>query len=52
MFGKPFDTTMGVARLIYAGVFDRYPGLKILLPHMGGGLPSVFGPLDFGYRLG
>jgi aminocarboxymuconate-semialdehyde decarboxylase len=50
--GRPFDTTMAVARMIYAGVFDRYPGLRIVLPHMGGGLPNVIGRLDFGHRLG
>ena len=50
--GRPFDTTMTVGRMIYAGVFDRYPGLKIVLPHMGGGLPNVIGRLDFAYRLG
>jgi aminocarboxymuconate-semialdehyde decarboxylase len=52
MIGRPFDTTMTVARMIYSGVFDRYPRLKIVLPHMGGGLPNVVGRLDFGYRLG
>jgi predicted TIM-barrel fold metal-dependent hydrolase len=50
--GRPFDTTMTVARMIYAGVFDEYPKLKVILPHMGGGLPNVIGRLDFGYRLG
>ena len=50
--GRPFDTTMSIARMIYAGVFDRYPKLKCVLPHMGGGLPGVIGRLDFGYRLG
>lgn len=50
--GRPFDTTMTIARMIYAGVFDRYPRLKVVLAHMGGGLPSVLGRLDFGYRLG
>ncbi len=50
--GRPFDTAMCVARLILAGVFDRYPGLKILVAHMGGGLMTVAGRLDFAYRLG
>jgi aminocarboxymuconate-semialdehyde decarboxylase len=50
--GRPFDTTMNIARMIYSGVFDRYPRLKVGLAHMGGGLPSVLGRLDFGYRLG
>ncbi len=52
MVGRPFDTTMTVARMIYAGVFDRYPRLNIVLPHMGAALPMIAGRLDFGYRLG
>ncbi len=52
MIGRGFDTTMTVIRMIYSGVFDRYPKLNIVLPHMGGGLPMFAGRLDFGYRLG
>lgn len=52
MIGRPFDTTMAVARMIYSGLFDRYPGLKIIVPHMGAALPNIPGRLDFGYRLG
>jgi aminocarboxymuconate-semialdehyde decarboxylase len=52
MVGRPFDTTMTVSRMIFSGVFDRFPRLKVVLPHMGGGLPNVIGRLDFGYRLG
>jgi predicted TIM-barrel fold metal-dependent hydrolase len=52
MVGRPFDTTMTVSRMIFSGVFDRYPRLKMVIPHMGGALPNVVGRLDFGYRLG
>ena len=50
--GRPFDTAMTAARMILSGLFDRYPRLKIVLPHMGGGLPCVVGRLDFAHRLG
>jgi len=52
MVGRPFDTAMTASRMILSGLFDRYPRLKIVLPHMGGGLPCVVGRLDFGHRLG
>lgn len=52
MVGRPFDTTMTVARMIYSGVFDRHPRLKIVLRHMGAALTNIVGRLDFGYRLG
>ncbi len=50
--GRPFDTAMNIARMIYSGVFDRFPKLKVVLVHMGGGLPMVLGRFDFCYRLG
>jgi len=50
--GRVFDTTVSLARMIYAGVFDRFPRLQVVVPHMGGGLMSVLGRLDMGYRLG
>src|SRR5207247_9882615 len=46
------DTAMALARMILSGLFDRYPGLKIAIAHMGGGLLPVIGRLDFGWRLG
>jgi predicted TIM-barrel fold metal-dependent hydrolase len=52
LVGRPFDTAMCLARMILSGLFDRYPRLKIVVAHMGGGLLPVMGRLDFGWRLG
>ena len=52
LIGRPFDTAMALARMILSGLFDRYPRLKIVVAHMGGGLLPCMGRLDFGYRLG
>jgi aminocarboxymuconate-semialdehyde decarboxylase len=52
LVGRPFDTAMALARMILSGLFDRYPALKIVVAHMGGGLLPVIGRLDFGWRLG
>jgi aminocarboxymuconate-semialdehyde decarboxylase len=52
LVGRPFDTAMALARLILSGLFDRYPRLRIVVAHMGGGLLPVMGRLDFGWRLG
>jgi len=50
--GRPFDTTLSVARMIYSGLFDEFPNLKLIIAHMGGALLMLPGRLDFGYRLG
>jgi uncharacterized protein len=39
LFGWPFDTTQAVWRLIFGGVIDRYPSLKIVTHHLGALLP-------------
>ncbi|KAF8195673.1 hypothetical protein K438DRAFT_1826337 [Mycena galopus ATCC 62051] len=39
--GFPFETTIATTRLILAGVFDRFPSLRLLLAHSGGALPQL-----------
>ena len=39
VFGWPFDTTQAVWRLIFGGVLDRYPSLKVITHHLGAMLP-------------
>ena len=49
--GRPFDTALSAARMIYSGVFDRYPKLKVLFVHMGGALAPVVCRLDWNWEL-
>jgi len=43
--GNPMETAITAAQLAAAGVLERYPDLKILLAHGGGGLHAVRGRL-------
>ena len=52
VFGRLIDTTLAVTQLILHGVFDRHPGLRLVLVHGGGFLPYATGRLDGGYRTG
>lgn len=47
-FGWPYDTSVTMARLAITGLFDRYPGLKIITHHCGGMIPFFEGRLDTG----
>jgi aminocarboxymuconate-semialdehyde decarboxylase len=40
------DTTMTVGSIIMSGVLDRFPALRLLLSHGGGGLPYLIGRFD------
>jgi len=44
--GFMFDTSLAIARMIYAGFLDRFPNLKIIAAHAGGTLPYLAGRLD------
>jgi predicted TIM-barrel fold metal-dependent hydrolase len=37
------DTSLNTLRLILSGIFDRYPGLNLIVPHVGGVLPYIHG---------
>ncbi len=44
--GFPLDTTIALAHLIFEGVLDRFPGVKIIGAHGGGFLASYIGRFD------
>jgi aminocarboxymuconate-semialdehyde decarboxylase len=41
--GNPLETTFFLSRMIFDGVFDRHPALRVCGAHGGGYLPSYFG---------
>lgn len=49
IIGQPLETTIALSHLIFGGVLDRFPGLKICAAHGGGYLPSYIGRSDHGY---
>jgi len=50
LIGNPLDTTVGTSHLIFGGVMERHPGLKIVLPHAGGFLGHYWARMDHGWR--
>jgi aminocarboxymuconate-semialdehyde decarboxylase len=48
--GNLFDTGLAAAVLIYGGVLERRPRLRVVLYHAGGALPSMLGRLDMGFE--
>jgi predicted TIM-barrel fold metal-dependent hydrolase len=48
-FGWPYETSACVTRLIYSGLLDRLPGLKIITHHMGGMIPYFAEKIGLGF---
>ena len=51
LIGFPMETAIAGARLLMAGVFEKFPRLKIVLAHGGGFLPYGIGRLDHGHKV-
>jgi aminocarboxymuconate-semialdehyde decarboxylase len=49
--GFIFDTTTCATRLIYSGIFERYPNFPYIMAHTGGALLMLLKRLDNGYDL-
>lgn len=39
LYGWPYETTLYMTRLVFSGVFDKYPNLKVITHHAGGMVP-------------
>jgi aminocarboxymuconate-semialdehyde decarboxylase len=48
-FGWPYDTSAAMARVVFAGYFDRFPALKIITHHMGAMAPYFEGRVGPGW---
>jgi uncharacterized protein len=47
-FGWPHETSVAMGRLVFAGVFDRWPELTIITHHGGGTIPLFAGRIEHG----
>jgi aminocarboxymuconate-semialdehyde decarboxylase len=44
--GWPYATSVAMLRLVYTGLFDRHPGIKVITHHLGGIIPYHEGRLE------
>ena len=48
-FGWPYETSVAMARIVFAGYFDKYPNLKIISHHLGAMIPYFEGRVGPGW---
>ena len=51
LVGMPAETALSICSLIFGGVFERLPKLRIAFAHGGGAFPSIIGRLEHGYNV-
>jgi aminocarboxymuconate-semialdehyde decarboxylase len=47
-FGWPYETSAAMARLVFDGVFERFPDLVIITHHLGAMIPHFEGRVGYG----
>lgn len=48
-FGWPYETSAAMARMVFSGLFDRYPHLRVITHHAGGMVPFFEGRVGPGW---
>jgi uncharacterized protein len=48
-FGWPYETSAAMAHIVFAGLFDRLPNLKVITHHFGGMIPYFEGRVGPGW---
>jgi len=49
LIGFPFETSLAATRLVLSGYFERFPDIKLVLPHLGGAIPYLLERVDYHY---
>ncbi|RWS04772.1 2-amino-3-carboxymuconate-6-semialdehyde decarboxylase-like protein [Dinothrombium tinctorium] len=50
LVGMPTDTTIAICSMIFGGVFEKFPNLKVCFAHGGGMFPYTIGRIDRGFH--
>ncbi len=50
LVGMPAETTRAICSMLFGGIFDRFPDLKVMFVHAGGSFPHTLGRIVHGYN--
>jgi aminocarboxymuconate-semialdehyde decarboxylase len=50
LVGMPAETTLAITSMIFGGVFDKFPNLRVLFAHAGGSFPFTMGRISHGWH--
>jgi len=51
LVGMPAETTLAICSVIFGGVLERLPALRIGFAHGGGGFPHTIGRIEHGFKV-
>src|SRR5438477_8047731 len=50
LVGMPAETSLAICSVLFGGVLERLPRLRICFAHGGGAFPGTFGRIEHGFR--
>ncbi len=51
LVGMPAETSLAICSMIFGGIFERLPKLKVAFAHGGGSFPSTIGRIEHGFEV-
>lgn len=51
LVGMPAESSLAICSMIFGGVFERLPELKVCFAHGGGSFPATFGRIEHGFNV-
>lgn len=51
LVGMPAESSLAICSMIFGGVFERLPNLKVAFAHGGGSFPSTIGRIEHGFNV-
>lgn len=51
LVGMPAETSLAICSMIFGGIFERLPSLRVAFAHGGGSFPATFGRIEHGFHV-
>ncbi|MBA3565052.1 MAG: amidohydrolase family protein, partial [Gammaproteobacteria bacterium] len=51
LVGMPAETSLSICSMIFGGVFERLPKLRVAFAHGGGAFPATLGRIEHGFKV-
>ena len=51
LVGMPAETSLSICSMIFGGIFERLPNLKVCFAHGGGAFPATLGRIEHGFKV-
>lgn len=51
LVGMPAETSLAICSMIFGGIFEKFPKLKVAFAHGGGSFPATIGRIEHGFNV-